>query len=87
MSINFGPWADGIDVAERVARLRALRAFAMVWARPQQDFISALARAESDPAALATAAALLNEIPALPRRRMLASYGALSNNGGPTWAK
>jgi hypothetical protein len=78
LPLNFGPWAAGIDAAERVARLRAMRAFAMVWARPNQDFIAALARAESDPAALATAATLLNAIPALPRRRMLASYQQLS---------
>jgi hypothetical protein len=83
--LNFGPWAPGITPAERLARLRAMRAFALLYARPWTDFIDALARAETDPAALDEAADLLVAIPALTRRRMLASYqqlgSARSSNG------
>lgn len=82
--LNFGPWAPGITPAERIARLRALRAYALTYARPSRDFIDALARAETDPGALEEAADLLASIPALPRRRMLAGYqqlGARSSNG------
>jgi hypothetical protein len=43
----FGPWRPDIDHHERIARLRALRAFALVFARGQSHFIEALAAAET----------------------------------------
>jgi hypothetical protein len=77
--VNFGPWQAGLDQAERVARLRALRALALARCRREREFIAALARAEHDPRELERAAVLLNRIPALPARRMLAVYQQLGN--------
>lgn len=77
-SLTFGPWAADLDPIERAARLRGLRAVALVYARRQAGFISALARAERDGAALAEAGRLLDAIPPLYRRRMLAAYAQLA---------
>jgi len=41
----FGPWVEGIDWYERIARLRALRALANVLAHNQGEFRAALALA------------------------------------------
>ena len=56
-----------------MARLRALRALALVLARPHAgELIQALQRAEGDPVALPEALALLDRLPALARCRVLA---------------
>jgi hypothetical protein len=77
--MTFGPWAVAVDPAERLARLRSLRALALLLARPHARFIRALALAETDPASLPEALALLDRLPALTRRRLLASYAALGS--------
>lgn len=74
---QFGPWADGIDPAERLARTRCMRVLAMVFARPHADLIATLRDAEHNPAALSTALDLLDALPALPRRRIIATFAAL----------
>lgn len=77
--MTFGPWTSPIEPAERIARLRSLRAIAMTVARPYAgDLIRALQRSESDPAALPEALALFDQLPSLARRRILCSYAALS---------
>jgi hypothetical protein len=81
MSGTFGPWASNIDPAERLARLRAMRALAMTVARPHAgELIRALRRAEDEPAALPEALALLDRLPALARRRVLTSYATLAKS-------
>jgi len=45
----FGPWAAGLDPAERLARLRSLRALVQVFAGPTHSLVAALAQAEGDP--------------------------------------
>ena len=74
----FGPWTSNLDAPERRARIRSMRAIALLLARPHRQLISALAAAESDPAALERAAGLLEGLPSLTRRRVLASYAKLS---------
>ena len=78
MSGAFGPWARDIPQAERCARLRAMQALALVLARPHTEFVVALRRAESDPASLPQALELLERLPAVTRRRLLATYGVLA---------
>jgi hypothetical protein len=76
--MTFGPWVPNIDSGERLARIRSMRALALVFVRPQRDFLEALARAEIDSAALVTALELLEKLPALPKRKLLATYADLS---------
>jgi hypothetical protein len=75
---GFGPWRDDIDKAERLARLRELRALAYLLV-PNSPLAAALKAAETgDQAALDAALAELDRLPALARRRILATYAALS---------
>lgn len=76
---GFGPWADSISETERAARLRALRALALVFRAP--ELAQALAAAERDPALLQQALTALDRVPALPRRRLLATYNAVAVQG------
>jgi hypothetical protein len=72
-----GPWAAGIDDAERVARCRELRALSHVYLGRVHPLTAALGRALLDWSALEPARAELSAIPALQRRRLLATYAAL----------
>jgi hypothetical protein len=54
-------------------------ALSLVFARSQQPFIQALTKAaHGDEVALETALKLLDQVPALPRRRLLSCYNYLS---------
>jgi hypothetical protein len=71
----FGPWQRDINPVERRARCRALAALGGVFAHQHRDFQDALVVAEGgDVAALRRASELLDKLPALNRRRLLASY-------------
>jgi hypothetical protein len=67
----------GLPEAERAARCRELRALALVFIGLRHPATVALAEAIGDPAAGPRALALLDAVPALPRRRLLSAYGAL----------
>lgn len=75
---RFGPWSDRIDAAERLARLRSLRAIVRLTTGPRGDRLaSELHRAESDAARLPAALLELNHLAALDRRQVLASFAQL----------
>ena len=79
---QWGPFAPDIDDAERLARLRSLRALALVHCGPHGAVLrAALRAAETKPAALAIALEAINSLPAVPRRHLLASYAALDREG------
>lgn len=78
---DFGPWADGVTPAERMARLRSMRALAHVYCPGNPEFTDALAAAESDPDALGRARRLLDYLPAPGLKKMLAAYGRLFSEG------
>jgi hypothetical protein len=67
---GFGPWVSGLAEGERVARLREMRALALVFCGPSHPLVSALRRAELDPAAAERALELLDALPALRHRRL-----------------
>lgn len=74
----WGPFSGDLDAAERAARCRALAALARVYIGPKADaLVLTLRRLERDPGAAGEALALLDTLPALARRRALASYAAL----------
>lgn len=75
---RFGPWSDRIDGAERVARLRSLRAIVRLSTGPRGERLAVLLhRAERDASALAPALDALNALAALDRRSVLGSFAAL----------
>jgi len=75
---TFGPWAAGIDISERIARHRAIRALVHVLAHSQVELRETLAAAEDgDDDMLAVGQMLFERVPALRRRGLLASYGEL----------
>jgi hypothetical protein len=83
---RFGPWAEGIDPAERLARYRSLRALVGVFAGPNHPLTVALAAAEADPtddAAALIAWQVLTTMPAIKRRRILASLATLMRTSNP----
>jgi hypothetical protein len=79
--MTWGLFTAGIDPAERLARLRSLRAMAILMCRPHGSFIDALKHAEVDADALTKAQSAFEQVPALARRHLLASYANLF--GGP----
>lgn len=80
---GFGPWADALPETEFTARLRSLRALALVYVGPHHPIVSALRDAELDPIRLAHAATILETLPALRLRRMLATYAELTQPRRP----
>lgn len=78
---RFGPWADDIDRAERLARLRSLRAIVRLTTGPRGDRLAGeLHRAEHDASRLPAALAALDALAVLDRRQVLGSYAALHRN-------
>lgn len=79
----FGPWVAGLDPAERLARLRGLRALVQVFAGARHPLVLALARAEADPSDAAALAAWesLMSLPARSRRNVLGSLATLTRAG------
>lgn len=75
----YGPWATGLDHAERLARLRSMRAIVRLSTGPRGDHLAELLhRAERDPRALEPALVELDSLDPLDRRRILASFAALA---------
>lgn len=75
---RFGPWSDRIDAAERLARLRSLRAITRLCCGPRGDRLAdELHRAERDASRLPFALAALDCLAALDKRQVLTSFAAL----------
>jgi hypothetical protein len=74
---DLGFLLSGCSPAERAARLRELRALAMVYLGLRHPATAALGVALGDPTAVDRALAELGAIPALRRRRLLCAYAAL----------
>lgn len=73
-SSQFGPWIDALSDRERIARLRSLRAIALIFARKKPSLVSALRRAETDFSALREARQIFESLPTLQRRRIMSIY-------------
>ena len=73
-SLLFGPWSPAFDPVERVAQLRSLAAPAAVFLGAGHPLAVTLGAAELDSEAAAPALDLLDRIPSLTRRRMLATF-------------
>jgi hypothetical protein len=75
---KWGPFVPKIGATERIARLRSLRALSLVFCRGATELHEMLQLAEHDPHQFRLAQAELNKLPALPLRRLLASYADLA---------
>jgi hypothetical protein len=74
----FGPWSSGLDATERVAQFRSLASLAALMTGSGNPLVQALRQAEHDTAAAALALDLINALPALTRRRLLSTFGAVT---------
>ena len=75
---QFGPWAPNLDRAERLARLRSMRAIVRLSCGSRGEALADhLCRAERDPAALELAADALRRLASTDRRHVLTSFAAL----------
>lgn len=75
---QFGPWRLDITDAERLARLRSLRAIAHLCLGPRGDALTdALRLSERDPDHLSVALCALDALAPLDRRQVLASFATL----------
>ncbi|AWB26203.1 hypothetical protein DA075_35635 (plasmid) [Methylobacterium currus] len=75
---QFGPWRPDITDAERLARLRSLRAIAHLTLGPRGEaFAVALRLSERDPDQLPVALRALDALAPLDRRQVLASFASL----------
>lgn len=75
---QFGPWRPDITDAERLARLRSLRAIAHLTLGPRGEaFADALRLSERDPDHLPAALRALDALAPLDRRQVLASFARL----------
>ena len=73
---GFGPWVHK-DPIEHTAEVRELRAVAKLILGARHPLFGLLSAAVADPAALVEAEVAIRVLPALQRRRLLASAGAL----------
>jgi hypothetical protein len=74
----FGPWTPGLGKGERLARWRTMRALALVFVGPDHPLTAALRAAELDQQVAPLALELLDALPALRRRRLLATYSVIA---------
>jgi hypothetical protein len=74
---TFGPWRRSLDQIERAAERRELKALATVFCGQKHSLVRALRAAQNgDADALAVALREIDALPALPRRRLLATFAA-----------
>ncbi|HEX3410640.1 MAG TPA: hypothetical protein VHT00_02885 [Stellaceae bacterium] len=74
---DLGFLLSGCLPAEQAARLRELRALALVYLGLRHPVTAALGEAIGDPSMVDRALAELGAVPALRRRRLLCAYAAL----------
>jgi hypothetical protein len=75
---TFGPWRPDLDPVERIAQLRSLAGLAMVFLGPKHPLVETLRAAERDDEAAVQALAMLDTLPSLTRRRMLATFARIT---------
>ena len=74
----FGPWSPNVDPVERIAHLRSLAALAAVFGGSGHPLVAELRAAEIDHDAAERALTLLDTLPSLTRRRLIATFGAIT---------
>src|SRR5689334_838474 len=76
--MSYGPWSPTCPSGERERQLRCLQAIAFMVLRPHHPLIPLLRRAESNAMAFVEALDAVERLPALHRRRLLATHSAVT---------
>ncbi len=77
--MTWGPWSPGLaDEIERWRQLCRLQGVAACLLGSQHPLISALRAAEGDGEALDAARVMFDQLPALPKRRIMATFYAVT---------
>jgi hypothetical protein len=79
----FGPWSQAVGPVERIAQFRALCALTAAYCGSSHDLVGELRAAETDRNAADRAIALLDALPSLTRRRLIATFGAITVRPAP----
>lgn len=79
--MSWGPWSPTCHREERPLQLRTLRTIAYLRLGPDHPLIAELRAAETDAMSFVKAQDLIEALPALTRRRLLATFSAI------TWPK
>jgi hypothetical protein len=85
----FGPWSPSVDPVEQIAQLRSLAALAAVSVGSGHELVAELRAAETERDAADRALKLLDALPSLRQRRLIATFGAITfrprstQGGGP----
>jgi hypothetical protein len=80
--MTYGPWSPGLhDEVERGKQLRSLQALVAVFLGSTSPLIAALRKAEDDAGALTAASDVLDKVPSVKRRHIMATFAAI------TWPK
>ena len=74
----FGPWSPHVGPIERTAQFRSLAALAAMSVGSGHQLVAELRAAETDRDAAQRALALLDALPSLTRRRLIATFGAIT---------
>jgi hypothetical protein len=83
--MTWGPWSPACCGHEqRVLQLRTLRTIAYLRLGPDHPWISELRAAETDPMAFVRALEGFDQVPALRRRQILATFASITWTHGPT---
>jgi hypothetical protein len=77
MTPTFGPWCPVADPGERMARFRMLASLVAVYTGSEHPLVAELRAAEADQAAGDRALEIFNGLPALTRRKVLCTWGAV----------
>jgi hypothetical protein len=70
--------APNVDNIEKIAQLRSLAAIAHLQLGPDHALVAQLRAAETDPVAFTLAKETIEALPALTRRQLLSSFGAVN---------
>jgi hypothetical protein len=76
MSERWGPWLLPVGHPERAPQFRSLAALCSIYGR--HDLVFALRGAETEEAAAEAASRLLADVPALWRRKIVSTFGAVT---------
>lgn len=76
-SAHYGPWVPVADRGERTARFRLLAGLTAIYTGSWNPLVAELRAAEADEVAAERALDLFNTLPAIPRRKILSTWGAV----------
>jgi hypothetical protein len=74
----WGPWSPTCHREERTAQLRTLAAIVHMRLGPHHPLVAALRAAEHDPMAFVRSQDLIDDLPSLTRRQLIATFSAIT---------